>query len=158
MRFLTLSVLLTWLFCSPLKSQNIQIVSQDKVLEMLKKRPDSGYIVYNFWATWCPPCLDELEYFIKADTTLRGENYTFVFISLDPERSVKSTSRFVRKMGLPGEQYLMNQDSIAQFMQSADEHWQGAIPFTILVSKDGQKSHEGAFMNFKDLWNFIRFD
>lgn len=143
---------------SNLKAQELKIVTQDQVLEMLNKTPDSGYIVFNFWATWCPPCLDELEYFYKADTALKGENYTFVFVSLDPERSQKSTARFIKKMGIPGVHYLMQQDSIAKFIEAADPTWQGSIPFTILIHKNGKKSHEGAFFSYKDLWNFIRFD
>lgn len=158
MRYLTLGLLLVFGSLKQLSAQELKQVTQDQVLAMLNETPDSGYIVFNFWATWCPPCIDELPYFIKADTTLRGENYTFVFVSLDPERTFKSTARYIKKLGIPGTHYLMQQDSVAQFLNSVDPNLQGAIPFTVLVSNTGRKTHEGAFNTFKELWNFIRFD
>jgi cytochrome c biogenesis protein CcmG/thiol:disulfide interchange protein DsbE len=45
-------------------------------------------VVINFWATWCPPCREEIPEFVELQTEMEGE-VLFVGVSMDkgdPER------------------------------------------------------------------------
>lgn len=39
-------------------------------------------VVINFWATWCPPCRDEIPEFVELQTEMEGD-VRFVGVSLD---------------------------------------------------------------------------
>lgn len=43
-----------------------------------------GNIVFiNFWATWCPPCLQEMPYMEALNQKLKAKSFTMVAVSVD---------------------------------------------------------------------------
>src|SRR4051812_3451868 len=40
-------------------------------------------VILHFWASWCPPCLDEIPQWVELGTTFHGEALKLVAISLD---------------------------------------------------------------------------
>jgi len=60
-----------------LKDQNGKEIS----LSSLKGKA----VVINFWATWCPPCREEIPGFIKVYNRLKDKGVELVGISLDRE-------------------------------------------------------------------------
>lgn len=42
-------------------------------------------IVLNIWATWCPPCREEIPHFIEMQDELREDGVLFVGVSIDEE-------------------------------------------------------------------------
>jgi thiol-disulfide isomerase/thioredoxin len=141
-----------------INGQNVQIINQDSLIKLVHLQPDSGVIIINFWATWCKPCVEELPYFKKADSVLKADNYQFVFISMDKTSMIKAVGKFITSQGIIGNQYLAKISNINQMIDAVDRSWGGSIPFTIVLSKNDRKIHEGAFDSYKDLWNFIRED
>ena len=48
---------------------------------------DGSYRIVNFWATWCPPCLEEIPLFIALQQEFSDINMTFIGIAVDdPDR------------------------------------------------------------------------
>ncbi|MFM1918834.1 MAG: Thiol-disulfide oxidoreductase ResA [Candidatus Hydrogenedentota bacterium] len=45
----------------------------------------SKVVVVNFWATWCPPCRQELPEFAKLATEFPGQNVAFYAVAIDQE-------------------------------------------------------------------------
>jgi cytochrome c biogenesis protein CcmG, thiol:disulfide interchange protein DsbE len=44
-------------------------------------------IVLNFWATWCPPCVDELPSLIHMQENLKSKGVEVLAISVDADKS-----------------------------------------------------------------------
>jgi cytochrome c biogenesis protein CcmG/thiol:disulfide interchange protein DsbE len=55
-------------------------------------------VLVNFWATWCPPCVDEMPSLEKLYQTLEGKGLQVVAVSVDDDLEV--IERFREEHGL----------------------------------------------------------
>lgn len=55
-------------------------------------------VVLNFWATWCPPCVDETPSLVALQKHLAAKGGTIIGISLDEDE--QAYTRFVQQNGI----------------------------------------------------------
>lgn len=55
-------------------------------------------LVLNFWATWCPPCVDEIPSLEEFHRQLSGSGVVVLAVSVD--RNGEQYSRFLQKAGI----------------------------------------------------------
>ena len=58
---------------------------------------DGKVLVVNFWATWCPPCLEEMPAFKALQERYGPDGVQFLGIALDDADNVR---RFIAELGL----------------------------------------------------------
>lgn len=89
-----------------------------------------GKVVFiNFWATWCPPCRQEIPDFIKAYEGLKDEGFVIIGLAVsDREPNVK---RFVKDQGI-NYPVAMAPDAVVAAFQPGQY-----IPATIIVDPEG---------------------
>lgn len=52
-------------------------------------------VVLNFWATWCPPCIEEMPSLVQMQRQL-GDKVTVFAVSTDSDEDVEKYQRFLR--------------------------------------------------------------
>ena len=47
-------------------------------------------VILNFWATWCPPCREEMPEFVNLQRELEGKGLRFVGVAIDDPEEVRA--------------------------------------------------------------------
>lgn len=90
-------------------------------------------LLLNFWATWCPPCVDELPLINAFYQQNAAKGWKVLAIAIDTPQAVQA---FLRKLPL-GFPIAVAGASGADFARS----WgnvSGALPFTVVLDARGQ--------------------
>jgi thiol-disulfide isomerase/thioredoxin len=95
--------------------------------DSLKGKP----IVLNFWASWCPPCIEELPIFDTVSQELEGE-VVFVMVDLTSDRETLEDAKvYIKENNLKFPVYFdIDQDGAATYGITA-------IPTTYFINADG---------------------
>ena len=56
-------------------------------------------VLVNFWATWCPPCREEIPSMMKLNSAMAGKPFQMVAVSID-EGGVPEIESFFKSSGL----------------------------------------------------------
>ena len=117
-------------------------------------------ILVNFWATWCAPCVTELPYFDQLLTKYQSEKLSVSLVSLDFSNKLeKSLIPFLIKKKVLSNVLLLDDNGANSWINKINSDWSGALPATIIYTKDNyaffEKSFtydelETAFLNIKN--------
>jgi len=90
------------------------------------------WVLVNFWASWCAPCMDEVPHLVAAQSNYGGLGLQIVGPALD---EVKAIEPLVRRFGI---NYPVAADFAgADAAMRAFGNERGALPFTVLIDPDG---------------------
>lgn len=97
---------------------------------------DTVYVI-NFWATWCPPCVQELPDFNELAETYKGQSVKILMVSLDFPDSypIKLQTFLDRKKMIPEVVWLSDTDP-NRYIPKIEPKWEGSIPATLIVWPD----------------------
>jgi len=111
-------------------------VRPDFSLPDLEGRPHgpgewSGKIlVLNFWASWCPPCLQEIPAFIRLQKKFADQNVQFVGIALQKPEEVRDfvVAKGINYPVLAGE---------TEVIRVAEDYGNriGTLPYTVIIDR-----------------------
>lgn len=88
-------------------------------------------LVVNYWATWCPPCLEEIPAFVRLNRRYADAGVQFVGISIDSVDKIREF-RSTKKIDYP---LLIGSMEVMQ-ATAAMGNAARALPFTLIL--DGQ--------------------
>ena len=87
-------------------------------------------VLVNIWATWCPPCVDEMPSMERLYKELKGENFEILAVSIDA-LGTKAVAPFMGKYNLSFPA-LMDPDGTIQSMYQTT-----GVPESFIVNQEG---------------------
>lgn len=129
-----LPVLCTFLLIgSAAFSQTIKKVKIENLKEYISKSDHP--LVVNFWATWCAPCVEELEYFTTEIKKFQDQKAELVLVSLDFEDAYPAKiATFINKKKYEASFFWLNETNADHFCPQIDAKWTGSIPSTLFIN------------------------
>jgi len=100
---------------------------------------DGKVLVINFWATWCPPCLEEIPMFNTLQDELGAGGLQFLGVAIDEPENVRAFA----------EEHAMRYPTLHGQLEAIDVGKRygnrlGALPYTVVVSREGIVVHTHA--------------
>ena len=89
------------------------------------------YVLLNFWATWCPPCLEEMPSMEGAYQRYKDKGFTVLAISSDEEGKT-AVEPFVEKLGVTFP-IMFDPDKAVSSIYGANN-----LPLSFLLNPEGQ--------------------
>ena len=132
--FLCLAVLLCSAGAIPDRDSGLPLTLKDpRDGSEVRIEPGPSILHLVFFATWCPPCRDELSRLAGMEARWRGRGYRLVLIAVENRHTAERLSRFIAEQEPPGE-LLFDAEGHAQLGFTTDR-----LPTHVLL--DGQ-GHE----------------
>lgn len=127
------------------QSQEVKMVDFEGLKPWLEKQTDSVYVV-NFWATWCAPCVKEIPAFEELHKQYAGDRVKVLMVNLDFPRHLESrVLPFISRMGMQTHVIMLNDPDANRWIGQVSEAWSGAIPATVVYSRDFNGFYEREF-------------
>ena len=90
-------------------------------------------LVLNFWATWCPPCREEIPQFVKVQDKYRDRGVVFVGVAIDKKDAVET---YIKEVGINYPILLGDLDAMELSRKAGNRA--GALPFTAILDRKGK--------------------
>ena len=100
---------------------------------------DGKVLLVNFWATWCPPCRQEIPDFIEVRRKYADRGFEIVGVAIDDVDSVRD---YVDVLEIDYPILWGRTDATAISRQYGNRT--GALPYSVLIDRQGRIRFSGA--------------
>jgi thiol-disulfide isomerase/thioredoxin len=91
--------------------------------------------VFNFWATICKPCIQEIPYFQELVKKYDSAGVQLVLVNLDfRENYPDKIKGFAKKMGFTAPVKFLDETNADLFCPLVDSSWSGSIPSSLFIN------------------------
>lgn len=87
-------------------------------------------VMVNFWATWCPPCKEEIPSLMKLNKSMEGKPFQMLAISID-DGGKEIVERYFRVSGNSLPAYLDTDGNVSRLYGTT------GVPETFIVDRNG---------------------
>jgi thiol-disulfide isomerase/thioredoxin len=93
-------------------------------------------LIVNFWASWCPPCVEEMPTLDKLQGDFKSQNVLFVGIGIDSPSNIRE---FLEKTPVSYPIVIGGLEGSNLSKQMGNS--QGALPYTIVINAQGKATN-----------------
>ncbi len=118
----------------PVKLEPLDLAGAAK----LAANDSKSLLLVNLWATWCGPCVAELDEFVTINRMYRTRKFRMVSISLDDSDQESAALKVLQEHHFAATNYILRADDRDKFAEALDKEWPGPIPYTLLIAPGGK--------------------
>jgi peroxiredoxin len=126
-----------WLAKADAEPVEIKTIDAAGVKELAKNEGKKLRLV-NVWATWCPPCVNELPEIVTIDRMYRKRGLETITISMDDVAKKDRALAKLTELHVAGANYVFSEEDKDKLVDALDKDWQGPVPHTLLVAPGGK--------------------
>ena len=102
-------------------------------------------VLLNFWATWCPPCKEEMPWFVDLQKRYGAQGLQVIGVAMD-DSGEKAIASFAQRLGV-NYPVLLGKESVAQAYGDVQ-----FLPDTFYIDRQGRiVSHVQGLINRKEI-------
>jgi peroxiredoxin len=138
------------------KDLPVTIASIDaKGVAALRANPTNKYRLFNVWATWCAPCVEEFPLLVSIARQFDMRDFELITLSVDDVKQQGKAKAFLERMhaglsrggqrllqregqGRTTNHYLVTEANTDALFAALDDQAPGPIPHTVLVAPGGK--------------------
>jgi thiol-disulfide isomerase/thioredoxin len=114
-------------------AQKAEIMKLEKLQSEIAK-PSDQVLVYNFWATWCAPCVKELPLFEKLNQEDKNVKITLVSMDIDLDPNPEKVYKFIDRKKIQSRVVILDAVDPNSWINKIDKNWSGALPATLIIN------------------------
>ncbi|MBC7427892.1 MAG: TlpA family protein disulfide reductase [Bacteriovorax sp.] len=118
---------------------------QGRPVEMTKI--SSPVVIYNFWASWCIPCLSEMPSMIELKNKFQPDQITIIAINTDEDDHMNAIQKTMKKINMKDE-FIVVPDKAAKIVIDFKI---SAIPVTIVFNRGKVVEFSNGPMDFSSV-------
>ncbi len=115
----------------------LETIDEAGVKALAENKTDKLRLI-NVWATWCGPCVGELEELVTMNRMYRKRRFEMITISLDGPDRRDLALKTLKECRVSSTNYLFTGDDKDKLAEALDPQWPGPVPYTILVAPGGK--------------------
>lgn len=118
---------------------DVSLIKYEDLEKRINQEKDK-FLVVNFWATTCAPCVKELPHFIEVNNKYsKNLNFKMLLVSLDMARDKAKVINFIKNKNLNAEVVILDDNKrMNTWIPKFQDNWEGEIPVTFFY-KNGKK-------------------
>ena len=108
-------------------------------------------LLMNFWATWCPPCVEELPMLSRFQSEHAKHDWQVIGLAVDQAAAV---SRFLQKTPVDFPVAIANKQGLDLSRKLGNDR--GGLPFTVVLNRQGRVTQRKiGQLSSSDLENWV---